>query len=651
MQIYYDILTTQPLDSLFSYSANQKLQTGQVVKVPFRNKQILGIVLQEQPSPPDNTKIKEISSYYPFILPKNRIDFLNFVASYNLIPKGAVLKMMLPVAEALEEGINFKNSPFAPNQYSLSQEQLNVYQIIASKLENKFSATLLEGVTGSGKTEVFLKAVINQIAAGKQVLILLPEIVLTSQLIERFTEKLNFRPQQWHSGLTKKQRREALNGIITGDVKLVVGARSALFLPFKDLSLIVIDEEHDQSYKQEEGPIYHARDMGLSLAKFLEIPIILCSATPSIESIFNAKRGRLEHLQLKNRYSMVEMPEIKLVDLEKERLANKWWITNPLRDEIKAAIANGKQSLLFLNRRGYAPITICKNCDAKISCKNCNSYLVYHKSKNLLRCHHCGYSTKCPSSCPSCAAKSDFINVGLGVEKLVEEICTFIENPKIALLTSDTLSKRESVTKALEKINKGEVDIIVGTQLITKGLHFSKLHLVGVIDADASVIGGDIRALEKTYQLLHQVSGRAGRESDRGLVIVQTRHPSSQLMEHLIDPASDAFVEAELHNREQAFMPPYSRLVSIILSGYNELDVIDAAHQLAQHAPHKIENVTVMGPSPAPIFYLNRKFRYRFIVSSPKELFIQKIISQWLSSCKIKSNVSVKIDVDPVSFM
>lgn len=651
MTNYYKLLTAQATDEDFTYSSEEDLQPGQLVIVTFRSRKLQAMVIKRDEANDFAYQVKSIEKILPLQFTKSRMQFLEFMAQYNMIPRGSVLKMMLPQIDAFTQAYQPQQHNFAPKSYELSTKQEEVFGEISKKINNGFSVTVLEGVTGSGKTEVFLKAVIELMSQGHQVLVLLPEIVLTSQLIDRFTEKLNYKPHQWHSGLSKKQRRETLQGVISGDVKLVVGARSALLLPYKDLKLVVVDEEHDSSYKQEEGAIYNARDMALALAKYTDIAVLLSSATPSMESYYNIKQGKFGHLVLSERFSKVELPELLLVDLELERKANKFWITTPLRQQILSAIAKGKQVLLFLNRRGFAPVTMCKECDAKISCRNCNAYLVYHKKKQLLKCHHCGYSEKMPSSCPACGCKSDFVNIGLGVERICEEVASFVDNPRIALLTSDTLGSREKITQELARINEGEVDIIVGTQLITKGLHFSNLHLVGVIDADASVIGGDIRALERTYQLLHQVSGRAGREADRGLVIIQTRHPNSPIMQHLISPDKHEFIDAELINREVVGMPPYKRLVTITMAGYNEFDVIDAAQTLARFAPFGIDGISVMGPSPAPLFYLNRRYRYRFIIVAEKSMNVQKIIKQWLAAAILKRSVRVRVDIDPMSFI
>lgn len=640
---YYEVLLAYPLEQTFTYSSKEKLTELTVVEVSLRNKILLGLIISTREKP--TYTVREINTAINWQMTQARWGFLTKMARYNMLTRGAVLKMMLPVKSDFSPLTNFTPVKMHAT-FSLTAEQQQAADRICNSAS--FQAIALKGVTGSGKTETYLHAVLETIARGGQVLILLPEIFLTTQLIERFSERLGSRPIEWHSNLTPKQRRMNFAAIVAGQAPLVVAARSGLFLPFKNLQLIIIDEEHDTSYKQEEGGCYHARDMAVWLAQILNITIVLASATLSLETIFNIKQGRYHMVTLPQRFSKVAMPNIALVDNSKlERVM----LSPLLQQHIKTTISANKQVLLYLNRRGYAPISMCKSCLAKVSCKNCNAYLVYHKSRNLLRCHHCGYQHTPTAKCYACGQDTEFINYGPGVEKLAEELGYLNPDWRILILSSDTMANKNKMLEQLEKINNQEVDIIIGTQIVGKGLHFASLHLVGIIDADAATIGGDIRALERTYQALQQVAGRAGREQEQGQVIMQTRFPESAVMQNLQNYQEEAFLEQELLCRKHAHMPPYTRLVSILCSSHKELNVLAMIKNLQKSAPQGIEGINILGPSPAPIFYLHRQYRYRYIIVAERHLNVQALIKQWLSNVPEMKNVKIKVDIDPYSFV
>jgi primosomal protein N' (replication factor Y) len=650
---YYQVLPTLAVDESFTYKAEEDFAIGQVVSIPFRAKTVLGVIEKKsQVCDIDEKKVKQISAGLSLILSEKQRNFINFVAQYNMVQRGYVLKMSIITAQGLKKEpklhqaeVKQENFP----EFSSEQEAANSY--FADKLNAGFSITLLDGVTGSGKTEVYLKAAAEVLKQKGQVLVLLPEIVLTTQLISRFEATLGFAPLQWHSSLTKKNKDIAFYSIINGLSNLLVGARSALFLPFKNLKLIIIDEEHDGSFKQEEGAIYNARDMAIALAKILQIPLILSSATPSAETFYNVKIGKYNTIKLTSRVTKVQFPVVELVDLNKEKLSASTWISKALVAEIHKTVAMKKQTLLFLNRRGYAPFTLCKKCNYKYSCKNCNFFLVYHKNDKSLICHYCGHKELCPKTCKSCGQQSEFAAIGLGIERLEEEVRAKFPELKVMLFASDVFKSRGEIEKALEEINNHNVDIIIGTQIITKGLHFKKLHLVGIIDADSSVLGGDIRALERTYQLLTQVAGRSGREFDQGKVVVQTFSPESILMQHLKEFDRDAFLSCELENREMTNMPPFSRLAIIHLSSNSEMYLLKGVQTLQKVSPYDLPGVVIIGPSPSPIYYMRKQYRYRFVVMAQRDINIQNLLRAWLESGHLSAAVKVKVDIDPYNFL
>lgn len=520
----------------------------------------------------------------------------------------------------------------------------------------RYSATLLDGVTGSGKTEVYFEAVAACLEQGKQALLLLPEIALSNAFLERFKQRFGCAPALWHSNLTSARRRDTWRGVAQGDSRVVVGARSALFLPYKELGLIIVDEEHDPAYKQEDGVIYHARDMAVVRAHFGGFPVVLASATPSLETMTNAWDEKYEHLVLPSRFGGATLPDIKVVDLRSNKPERQCFISKPLILAMQETLDKGEQSLLFLNRRGYAPLTICRSCGHRMECPRCTAWLVEHKRSGRLHCHHCGYHVPIPKLCPSCGDQDSFVACGPGVERIFEEATALFPDARILILASDTTEDHEAFKAMLGTVERGEVDIIIGTQIIAKGHHFPNLTLVGVVDADLGLTGGDLRGCERTYQMLHQVAGRAGRAKDKkGTVLLQSWMPEHRIMKAMASEGRDAFLAVESSEREVAHMPPYSRLVGIIVSGREENLVQMVSRELGKTAPQGVSKsgakVQTLGPAPAPLARLRGNFRYRLLVRADKGINVQKTVKAWVTSVKVPSAVRVYIDIDPQNFL
>jgi primosomal protein N' (replication factor Y) len=517
-----------------------------------------------------------------------------------------------------------------------------------------FSAHLLDGVTGSGKTEVYFEAIAAALKAEKQVLILLPEIALTVQFLERFAARFGVRPAEWHSDLSQKERRRVYRAVMQGEARVVVGARSSLFLPFADLGLIIVDEEHEQAFKQQDGALYHARDMAVVRARIEGLPVVLASATPSLESFVNATGGRYNHLVLARRHGAAEMPSVKLIDLRNARdpvdaPVKGQWLSPPLRAALEATLAAGEQAMLFLNRRGYAPLTLCEACGHKLTCPSCSTWLVEHRYRRRLACHQCGYEIAAPSECPECHESGTLIACGPGVERVAEEFAAFFPSARYAIASSDTMHGPAETQAAIRAMMKREVDVLIGTQIIAKGHHFPQLTLVGVVDADLGGADGDVRARERTFQLLHQVSGRAGRAEKPGTVLLQTRNPEDAVMQALARGDRDGFYAQERAFREAAAAPPFGRLVAVILSGYDGDAVREAARELGRVAP-AAHDVKVWGPTPAFYALLRGQTRERLLVQAAKGVDVQAYLKAWLARVKVPASVRVAVDVDPVSF-
>jgi len=569
----------------------------------------------------------------------------------GLIQTGALITTQLP------EFLPFKQPDPGYAAPTLSEDQAAAADALKSAVAaQKFSAHLLDGVTGSGKTEVYFEAVAETLRAGRQVLILLPEIALTVQFLERFAERFGVRPSEWHSDLSQKERRRTYRAVMNGEARVVVGARSSLFLPFGELGLVIVDEEHEQAFKQQDGAIYHARDMAVVRARIEDCPVILASATPSLESFVNAQTGRYTHLKLVSRHGVAEMPEVRLIDLRHERDAvdvehKAQWLSPPLRAALEKVLAAGEQAMLFLNRRGYAPLTLCEACGHKFTCPHCSAWLVEHKYRKRLACHQCGYELAMPSECPQCHETGTLIACGPGVERVAEEFASFFPKARYAIASSDTMPHTgpNEMQGALRLFAKGEIDVLVGTQIVAKGHHFPQLTLVGVVDADLGGSDGDLRARERTFQLLHQVSGRAGRAEKPGLVLLQTRNPEDAVMQALVKGDRDGFYEQERGFREASQSPPFGRLAALVISGYDGEAVRDIARQLGKAAPNA-RDVKVWGPTPAFYALLRGQTRERLLVQAARGVDVQAYLKSWLAGVKVPAAVRVAVDVDPVSF-
>ncbi len=551
----------------------------------------------------------------------------------------------LPVIDVHRPG------PILSDHQDRAAAELRNAVLEASKTGSEgFAVWVLDGVTGSGKTETYFEALAKCLERGLQALVLLPEIGLSVQWYSRFEERFGVRPLQWNSELSGSERRRTWLAIQAGHSAVVVGARSALYLPFSKLGVIIVDEEHDISFKQEEGVIYNARDMSVVRARISKIPVILASATPSLETMTNIQFGRYRRLHLPDRYGGATMPEIKLVDMRSEPQENEKWISLELQEKIRKALKSREQVLLYLNRRGYAPLTLCRRCGHRISCSECSSWLVEHRLKERLECHHCGFLSSIPDECPECGALQTLVACGPGVERIADEVARRYPDARTEIMTSDTIRAPSAALDLVTRVHKGEVDILIGTQILAKGYHFPDLTLVGVIDADLGLAGGDLRASERVYQTLHQVSGRAGRAEKPGFVILQTYQPENPLMKALSSGDREQFLEIEAEARKRYFMPPYGRLVSLIVSGPDR-DLVDkASRELGKTRPYS-DKITVLGPADAPLSLLRGRHRRRLLVKADRDVHLQAIIKSWLSKSSIPKGVRLQIDIDPYSFM
>lgn len=717
---FCSVLVTSPVDKAYDYAIpdGMTVEVGDYVLVPLGPRAVHGVVWAvSDVSDVPPARVKNILEKYdlPPMDPVMR-QFIDWVARYNLAPKGAVLKMALSVPQALEmpqpmtgyvlgdgqidlneaqkrvvaisqdglprrlaeiskaadvsssviktlvkhrvlEAIDlFAKAPCAKPDPKFDVPQLSIGQqgaadeILSAVRAHKAQTFLLDGVTGAGKTEVYFEAIAEIIHQGKQALILMPEIALSNSFITRFQKRFGCTPALWHSSMTPAQRRSTWRAVALGQTKVVVGARSALFLPYADLGLLVVDEEHDQAYKQEEILIYHARDMAVVRGALSKIPVVLASATPSLESIQNVQDGRYAHLVLPDRFGGAQKPDIHVLDLRKDKPERQHFISPVLRDKIEETLAKKQQVLLFLNRRGFAPLTLCRTCGHRIECPKCTAWLVEHRRTHHLHCHHCGYSMKQPETCPSCGDQDSMVACGPGVERIADEVKEYFPDARSLIMASDVLDTHDKLSNALADIREGRVDIVIGTQVIAKGHHFPLMTCVGIIDADLGLSGGDLRATERSFQLLHQVAGRAGREELPGEVFLQTYNAEQRVMQMLAEDDRDGFLEAEANERMRAHMPPFSRLAAIIISGPKEDQTRDLALEIGRNAP-RADGIRILGPAQAQMYRIRGKYRQRILVQADKNLDIQKMISQWIGGIKVPSNVRVQVDIDPQNFL
>ena len=514
----------------------------------------------------------------------------------------------------------------------------------------RFAPTLLDGVTGSGKTEVYFEAVAAAIRAGRQTLVLLPEIALTEPFLKRFHDRFGCDPVAWHSGLRSTQRRRAWRAIAGGDALVTVGARSALFLPYRQLGLIVVDEAHETSFKQAEGVHYHARDVAVMRGLFERCPVILASATPAIETRQQVALGRYAEVKLPGRYGAAEMPSIAAIDLIREPPERGRWLAPRLVKAMEETLARGEQSLLFLNRRGYAPLTLCRTCGHRFQCPNCTAWMVEHRLTRRLACHHCGHVEPVPRLCPDCKSEDTLVACGPGVERIADEVAALFPAAKTAVVTSDTIWSPARAAEFVGRMEAGDIDIVVGTQLVTKGYHFPNLTLVGVVDADLGLEGGDLRAAERTFQQIRQVSGRAGRGEKPGHVLIQTHSPAARVMQALITGDSDAFYAAETEARRDAGAPPFGRYAAIVVSSEDQAAAQETARAVARAAP-SVDGMQVYGPAPAPLAMLRGRHRFRLLIHARRAIDVQDIIRDWLAALDWSAKVRVTVDVDPYNFL
>ena len=514
-----------------------------------------------------------------------------------------------------------------------------------------YSTTLLKGVTGSGKTEVYLEAVAECLRIGRQALVLLPEIALSGEFINRVEARFGMKPAEWHSGVTMTERRRCWRMVGQGDAQMVVGARSALFLPFQDLGLIVVDEEHDTSYKQEDGVLYNARDMAVLRAAINGAQVVLASATPSLESWANADAGKYTRLELKSRFGAAVMPKMAAIDMRAEDLPGGSWVSPTLRGAIQDRLEKGEQSLIFLNRRGYAPITLCRACGHQVGCDHCDARMVEHRFLKRLMCHQCGETKPIPTVCPNCEAEDRMSAVGPGVERMGEEVTALFPDARIAVLSSDLYGSARAMKAHIEEIAQGGTDIIIGTQLVAKGHNFPLLTLVGVIDADLGLQGSDLRAAERTFQLMRQVAGRAGRAETPGEALLQTYQPEHAVIRAILAGDEESFWKAEAEERKAAGVPPYGRMAGIILSSPNVQEVFDLGAEMARmDGPLRQIGAQVFGPAPAPIARVRGRHRVRLLVKAEKSAPLQQALTKWAAQFRLPHNLRMAIDIDPQSF-
>lgn len=695
-----------PLD--YAVPEDLFLTAGQVVRVPLGPRQVAGVVWDGDATPPPGVRLRPITAVLPvppLSAPLRKL--CEFVADYYVAPLGAVLRMVLPQVALLGEKqlTLYRLSGEVPGRMTPQRAQaldrlagvVGTLKELAAKagvseavlkplimadvqpvadevaqpdpdfavpvLEpaqaeaaaelvaaQGFQPFLLEGVTGAGKTEVYAEAIAAALRSGGQALVLLPEIALTSAFLARLEARFGARPLVWHSDLGVAARRAAWAAIAQGRAALVVGARSALFLPFPKLRVTVVDEAHEASFKQEDGVHYHARDVAVMRAQFEEATVVLASATPAIETQVLARRGTYRHLRLPARYGGASLPDVKAVDLRRTPPPRGRWLAPPLVDAMRETLGRKEQALLFLNRRGYAPLTLCRACGERIECPNCTAWMVEHRSGHRLACHHCGHEMPTPKACPACGEADALVACGPGVERIAEEVTRLFPEARLALVTSDSINSAARATALVKAVEAREIDVLVGTQLVTKGFHFPDLTLVGVVDADLGLNGGDMRAGERTFAQVVQVAGRAGRGEKPGRVLIQTHQPDARLMKALVSGDAAAFYAAETATREDLGLPPFGRLAALIVSAEDEAAARAVARALGEAAP-QARGLEVLGPAPAPLARLRGRWRFRLLVKAERRLPLSRIIRDWLEGVSVPSAVRVVVDVDPYSFV
>ena len=632
------------------YSNNISLKTGDLVEIPFGQNTEIGVIWKiKNEELNKKIKIKNITKKIDgYSLDLKLVDFIEWFSSYNMVPLGLVLKMVLGNKDNLTKKVkeNFKKINKDKEKYKLNEEQKKAFKYLDA-IDNKFAVSVLQGTTGSGKSLVYFERVKKIIEKNKQALVLLPEIFLTNEFKLRFENFFGYEPAIWHSKITPKNKRIIWKGIIKNKIKLVIGARSALLLPFKKLGLIVVDEEHDTSYKQDEGVIYNARDMAISRAYFEKIPIHLITSIPSVETYNNILNKRYRHIKILKRYNNYPLPKTKIVNLNINKIKDKF-ISDETILYVKEYLKKKEQVLFFLNRRGYAPYIICNKCGFKQICSNCSMYLTFHKTKNKGICHHCGLEKEIKNKCKK-EGTCNFIMYGPGVEKILDEVKKIFPNNVVEIFSSDYTKKKDQINLLFKKIKNNNIDILIGTQMISKGFNFPKLNCIVVIDADFSGRGYDLRATEKNIQLYHQLSGRAGRFSSKSLIVYQTLSPANLTLAEIIKNNSEKLLQNELTIRKKNDLPPFVRLIAIIISS-NQYDLSIKGAKEIKVQLKKIENIEVMGPADSPLLKIKNKFRSRLLIRFKSNTLVQKKITKLLNSLKISSKIKLTVDVDPINF-
>jgi primosomal protein N' (replication factor Y) len=653
-QKFAEILLPTALDQFFTYSYEQDLKIGNIVNVEFGKRKIWGVVVNINiTQAPKIDKIKNIIAINDNIyLNEKYITFISKLANYNMVSKGLVLKSFINI-------LNSNKTKKEPELFiqNFNKDNLNLKELLPHQLEvaqnifeeinkNKAQNFLIHGVTGCGKTEIYFDIIAKILANNNsQILILLPEIALTSQITMRFEQQFGFKAAIWHSKISAKNKREIYYALNSGNLRILIGARSALLLPFKNLQLIIIDEEHDSSFKQEDIFKFNARDMAIMLAKIMNFPTILTSATPAIESYNNALTNKFKYYHITKSFGSKNI--IDIIDLTQEKLDRNKYLSNKLKDEIASNIASNKQSLLFINRRGYSPVTMCAKCGTKYQCLNCDSHLVLHKNKNKLICHYCNHQENFTNICKSCSHEGSIISLGIGVEKIVEEVTQYFPQARIACATSDIITNFDQASNLVSNILNNEIDIIIGTQMIAKGYDFPNLTLVGIIDIDSMLYSSELKALERVYQILNQVIGRSGRRSEKGKVIIQSYNPKNMIFNFIGNDDHKAFYNFEIKNRKLFDLPPFSRLAKIEVSAFLENDAKNYAKNIVTKFPIN-DKLELFGPAPAVIGRLRNRYYFIINIKAAKNLNLQKLISDIIDSLIIPSKIRIKIDIDPI---
>ena len=648
----FPILLPNIFNHPFTYKSDIKLNIGDFVEVPFGKTKIIGVVWDNfEKNQNKNFKIKKIIRKLEIPkLKKKTINFLNWFSEYNIVPKGMALKLTLLSGRPVKKLDNkfYKDFPFKlkKNSFELNVEQKESLKEM-NNMNKKFNVHVLQGTTGSGKTIVYFETLKHILQKGYQGLIMLPEIGLTNQFEKKFFEFFGFKAAIWHSGITKKNKEIIWSGITNGEISVVIGARSSLFLPFKNLGLIIVDEEHDQSYKQDEGIIFNARDMAISRASFENIPINLITSVPSIETYENIKKKKYTCSKLVRRYQNASLPKYEIINLNNVKMDKQSWLSKEIIQKVNFHLKKNDQVLFFLNRRGFSPSVLCKKCFNNFPCPNCSINLVYHKNKNNLLCHYCGFKSFLKREC-SKEGFCEFIFCGPGVERISEEVKKSFPSKKIEIFSSDTMNKKSSKEK-LEKIINNEIEILVGTQLISKGFHFPNLNCIVVVDIDLSLMGHDLRSAEKNLQLYHQLSGRAGRTGSPSTIYFQTYNFNTKLIDDITNKNPEIFLDKEIEIRKKNNLPPFQRFISLILTGNKENELEKEALKFKLFISNNI-NGKILGPVSAPIFKLKSKYRVRLLIRGAKTLQLQNSLASIIPKYKFASGIKLSVDVDPISF-